>query len=119
MLTSLRSLTRGAPLNASVEPPDDLEAEVPAADVDHYRLAVEEARAQADALRHAVTRANDLVRQLEEMVESLRAILLYPKAYDWPLAEPASENLEGGPGDILEVEDLGAPIDRGARPSAT
>jgi hypothetical protein len=107
-------------VNASVEPPGDLGVEVAAADVDHYRLAVEEARAQAEALRHAVTRANDLVRQLEEMVESLRAILVYPKAYDWPLAEPASdEGLEVGSGNVIEVQDLGGPVDRGAQPSAT
>ena len=106
-------------MNASVEPPDDLGVEVSAADVDQYRLAVEEARAQAEALRHAVNRANDLVRQLEEMVESLRAILVYPKAYDWPLAEPtADEGLGGGSADVVEVHDLGGPIDR-ARPSAT
>ena len=107
-------------MNASVEPPEDLGVEVPAADVDQYRLAVEEARAQAEALRHAVNRANDLVRQLEEMVESLRAILVYPKAYDWPLAEPAPDRgLGGGSADVVEVHDLGGPVDRGALPSAT
>ena len=105
-------------MTTSVEPPDDLEVEVPTADVDHYRLAVEEARAQAEALRHAVNRANDLVRQLEEMVESLRAILLYPKAYDWPLAEPLSDETEGGLDRILKVDDLGDPVERDARPSA-
>ena len=49
-----------------------------------YHMALEEARAQAEALRHAVTTANDIVRQLEELLESLRAILAFPKAYDWP-----------------------------------
>ena len=106
-------------MSTSVDPPDHLEVEVPTADVDHYRLAVEEARAQAEALRHAVNRANDLVRQLEEMVESLRAILLYPKAYDWPLAEPVSDETNDGLDRILEIEDLGGPVDRDARPSAT
>ncbi|HEX5949424.1 MAG TPA: hypothetical protein VFZ96_00320 [Actinomycetota bacterium] len=107
-------------MNAPVEPSHDLGVEMPAADVEQYRLAVEEARTQAEALRHAVNRANDLVRQLEEMVESLRAILVYPKAYDWPLAEPTTdEGLEGGSGNVIEVQDLGGPLDRAARPSAT
>jgi hypothetical protein len=106
-------------VNTSVEPPDDLQVEVPAADVDHYRLAAEEARAQAEALRHAVNRANDLVRQLEEMVESLRAILLYPKAYDWPLAGPVSDESDAGLGRLVEVEDLGDAVEREVRPSAT
>jgi hypothetical protein len=49
-----------------------------------YHMALEEARAQAEALRRAVCTANDVVRQLEELLESLRAILAFPKAYDWP-----------------------------------
>lgn len=106
-------------MSTSVDPPDGLEVEVPTAGVDQYRLAVEEARAQAEALRHAVNRANDLVRQLEEMVESLRAILLYPKAYDWPLAEALSDGTEEQPSDgVVRVEDLSGPIEPGA-PSAT
>ena len=77
-------------MSTTVRPPDRLPAGPPEGE-DQYRLAVEEARAQAESLRHAVCRANMLVQQLEEMVESLRAILLYPKAYDWPPLEPASE----------------------------
>jgi hypothetical protein len=79
------------------------------AEENHYRLAVEEARAQADSLRHAVCRANDLVRQLEEMVESLRAILLYPKAYDWPAVEHGVR-----PGDVVEIPGLVEPARRPA-----
>ena len=52
-----------------------------------YHLALKEARVQAEALRRAVCAANDLLRQLEELLESLRAILTYPKAYDWPRDE--------------------------------
>ncbi|GBC87035.1 hypothetical protein HRbin12_01036 [bacterium HR12] len=79
----------GDAMSMTVLPPDRLP--VGPSNEDQYRLAVEEARAQAEALRHAVCRANDLVRQLEEMVEALRAILLYPKAYDWPPLEPSAE----------------------------
>lgn len=80
-------------MSMTVLPPDRLP--VGPSNEDQYRLAVEEARAQAEALRHAVCRANDLVRQLEEMVEALRAILLYPKAYDWPPLEPTAEPSAG------------------------
>jgi multidrug resistance efflux pump len=89
-------------MSASVRPADRLPVGASPADEDHYRLAVEEARAQAEALRHAVSRANDLVRQLEELVESLRAILLYPKAYDWPPIE--SETGES----VVEVDEAAA-----------
>lgn len=80
-------------MSMTVLPPDRLP--VDPSNEDQYRLAVEEARTQAEALRHAVCRANDLVRQLEEMVEALRAILLYPKAYDWPPLEPPAETPTG------------------------
>ena len=92
-------------MSSTVQPSDRAPIGPAHPDEDHYRLAVEEARAQADSLRHAVCRANDLVRQLEEMVESLRAILLYPKAYDWPAVEVgAAAKLYGaGPGDVVEV----------------
>lgn len=59
-----------------------------------YHMALEEARAQAEALRHAVTTANDVVRQLEELLESLRAILAFPKAYDWPPDEHEETHVE-------------------------
>ncbi len=78
-------------MSRAVLPEDDLPTTPPLEDEERYRRAVEEARAQAESLRHAVTRANDLVRQLEEMVEALRAILVYPKAYDWPPLEPPAE----------------------------
>jgi multidrug resistance efflux pump len=78
-------------MSTTVRPPDRLPTGPPD-DEDPYRLAVEEARAQAEALRHAVSRANALVQQLEELVEGLRAILLYPKAYDWPLLESTTEH---------------------------
>lgn len=93
-------------MGATVRPPDRLAVGPPHADEDHYRLAAEEARAQADSLRHAVCRANDLVRQLEELVESLRAILLYPKAYDWPPIEPCSELTDLGSQDVTRLDDL-------------
>ncbi len=94
--------------------PTDRPAGPAHAEDDHYRLAVEEARAQAESLRHAVCRANDLVRQLEEMVESLRAILLYPKAYDWPRVESAVEAPVTVPEDVVEIVDLD---DHGSRQS--
>jgi hypothetical protein len=97
-------------MSSTVRPPDRPPVGPPGPDEDHYRLAAEEARAQADSLRHAVCRANDLVRQLEEMVESLRAILLYPKAYDWPPVEPgpATQVPEG----VVEGADLDEPAHR-------
>jgi len=61
-----------------------------------YRVAEQEARAQAEALRRAVCQANAVVRELEDLLENLRAILEYPRAYAWPPveheeAEPPSE----------------------------
>jgi len=93
-------------MGSTVRPPDRLAVGPPDADEDHYRLAVEEARAQAEALRHAVCRANDLVRQLEELVESLRAILLYPKAYDWPPIEPGADVTDLSAEDVTRLDDL-------------
>ena len=65
----------------------------PAVEYEAYRRAALEARAQAEALRRAVVQADALVHHLEELVESLLAILEYPKAYGWPPlpheAEPA------------------------------
>jgi hypothetical protein len=90
-------------MSMTVLPPDRLP--VGPSNEDQYRLAVEEARAQAEALRHAVCRANDLVRQLEEMVEALRAILLYPKAYDWPPLEPSTETDADDLTLVLDPED--------------
>jgi len=97
-------------MSSTVRPPDRLVVGPPDADEDHYRLAVEEARAQAESLRHAVSRANDLVRQLEELVESLRAILLYPKAYDWPPIEPGPDAAELSAEEVVDVGDLGSGI---------
>jgi hypothetical protein len=91
-------------MGTAVRPPDRLPTD-PAADEDQYRLAVEEARAQAEALRHAVSRANMLVQQLEEMVEGLRAILMYPKAYDWPPLEGTTEQDISGTEDITVLAD--------------
>jgi multidrug resistance efflux pump len=98
-------------MSTTVRPPDRLSGGAGPVDEDHYRLAVEEARAQAEALRHSVCRANDLVRQLEELVESLRAILLYPKAYDWPPVESEAEPSEGTPQaeTVVEVTELDQP----------
>ncbi len=93
-------------MGSTVRPPGRLAIGPPDADEDHYRLAVEEARAQAESLRHAVCRANDLVRQLEELVESLRAILLYPKAYDWPAIEPGADVTDLGSEEITRLEEL-------------
>ena len=91
-------------MSTAVRPPDRLPPGS-SNDEDQYRLAVEEARAQAEALRHAVSRANMLVQQLEEMVEGLRAILLYPKAYDWPPLEGASEQNPPGTEDVTVLAD--------------
>ena len=103
-------------MGSTVQPADRFPVGPADHDVDHYRLAVEEARAQADSLRHAVCRADDLVRQLEEMVESLRAILLYPKAYDWPAVEPGAEAQahRAGSRDVAEIPDLDEPARRPA-----
>jgi len=69
------------------QPPTD----DPAPEVETYRLAALEARAQAEALRRAVVQADALVGQLEQLVESLLAILEYPKAYGWPPLPPGEE----------------------------
>jgi hypothetical protein len=90
-------------MSTAVRPPDRLPTG-PLSDEEQYRLAAEEARAQAEALRHAVGRANMLVQQLEELVEGLRAILLYPKAYDWPPLEGAAEP-EGPEIDVTVLPD--------------
>jgi hypothetical protein len=81
----------------------------PAVAEETYRLALDEARAQAEALRHAVCQATDLLRQLEELIESLRAILVYPKAYDWP-PEPTADTVNpcGEREPELLVQDLAA-----------
>ena len=63
----------------------------PAPDAEVYQRAALEARAQAEALRRAVVQADALVGQLEQLVESLLAILEYPKAYDWPPLTPEGE----------------------------
>jgi hypothetical protein len=63
----------------------------PAPDAETYRRAALEARAQAEALRRAVVQADALVGQLEQLVESLLAILEYPKAYEWPPLSPEGE----------------------------
>lgn len=68
-------------------------SEDPASEAEVYRRAALEARAQAEALRRAVVQADALVNQLEQLVESLLAILEYPKAYDWP-ALPSEEGPE-------------------------
>lgn len=68
-----------------------LEGESGAALEERYRTALEEARAQAEALRQAVNTLNDLIRCAEELLENLRSILAYPRAYDWPLLEPPWE----------------------------
>lgn len=81
----------------------------PAVAEETYRLALDEARAQAEALRHAVCQATDLLRQLEELIESLRAILVYPKAYDWPLGPTADTGSSHGEHEPeLVVQDLTA-----------
>ncbi len=95
-------------MSTTVLPPDRSPVGHSPANGERYRLAIEEASAQAEALRHAVCRANDLVRQLEEMVEALRAILLYPKAYDWPPLESAAEQ-RARPEDVTLVLDEADP----------
>jgi hypothetical protein len=85
-------------MSATTRPRDPADLVPSPIDEDAYRRAIEEARAQAEALRRAVCVATDLIRQLEELVESLRAILVYPTAYHWPPAEP-SEGTEGTAGD--------------------
>jgi hypothetical protein len=80
-------------------------SEDPASEVEAYRRAALEARAQAEALRRAVVQADALVNQLEQLVESLLAILEYPKAYEWPAlpAEQAGSAPEAG--DVTVVLD--------------
>jgi len=68
---------------SSARPPSSPSGD-PASEMDSYRRAALEARAQAEALRRAVVQADALVGQLEQLVESLLAILEYPKAYEWP-----------------------------------
>jgi hypothetical protein len=76
-------------MSATTRPRDQVDLAPSPTDEDAYRQAIEEARAQAEALRRAVCAATDLIRQLEELVESLRAILVYPTAYHWPPMEPS------------------------------
>jgi hypothetical protein len=73
----------GDGMSSSVRPRSSSHGD-PAAEYEAYRRAALEARAQAEALRRAVVRADALVHHLEELVESLLAILEYPKAYGWP-----------------------------------
>ncbi len=76
----------------SSEPPRSSDPGDTSSEIETYRRAALEARAQAEALRRAVVQADALVGRLEELVESLLAILEYPKAYDWPPL-PSEEDL--------------------------
>jgi len=81
----------------------------PASEMEAYRRAALEARAQAEALRRAVVQADALVGQLEQLVESLLAILEYPKAYEWPPL-PAEEAGPVGPeGEVTVVVEAEEP----------
>jgi hypothetical protein len=61
-----------------------------------YRTAEQEARAQAEALRRAVCQANAVVSELEDLLENLRAILEYPRAYGWPPVEREADEPASG-----------------------
>jgi len=89
-------------MSSTTRPRDQVDLVPSPTDEDAYHRAIEEARAQAEALRHAVCVATDLVRQLEELVESLRAILVYPTAYHWPPVEPPE--VTDIPGDVPPAE---------------
>jgi hypothetical protein len=54
------------------------------ADQEQLHAAVEEARAQAVALRRAVDDAEAVLQRCRELLDSLRSILAYPTAYRWP-----------------------------------
>jgi hypothetical protein len=66
--------------------PAGMPAVAPRGDVERATLheAVEEARAQAVALRHAVDDAEAVLQKCRELLDSLRSILAYPSAYRWP-----------------------------------
>jgi hypothetical protein len=53
-------------------------------DREQLHAAVEEARAQAAALRRAVDDAEAVLQRCRELLDSLRSILSYPTAYRWP-----------------------------------